>query len=201
MTTSTLASPSAQERRTAPRVPFHGSITLEVLDSSLRVETQAVNISKRGLCLRVQESLDINSRLRMQLRDLPRKRPLACQGRVSWVVQRLDLSEAAPFIYDVGIEFIDPSNLLRRLANRLGLALVTPAVRTGAGRTLRPAVIRNRLHIPCLTHEPGVAKRWHLVISIDDAPCFSRRYSSSSDALEAWRRFKRNPAPSRPQST
>lgn len=201
MTTSMLTSVPTQERRTAPRVPFHGSVTLEVLDSTLRVETQAVNLSERGLCLRVQEALDINSRLRMQLRDLQRKRPLACQGRVSWVVQRLDLREAAPFIYDVGIEFVDPPDLLRRLASRLGLALVVPVARNGSGRTLQPAMIRSRLHVPRLTNEPGAAKRWHLVISIDDAPCFSRRYATSAEALEAWRRFKRHPVTSRRRAT
>ena len=167
---------------------------LEVADSPLRVETQAVNLSARGLCLRVQESLDINSRLRLQLRDQGRKRPLACQGLVSWVVQRLDLREAAPFVYDIGIEFIDPPNLLKRLASRLGLALAMPVARNGAGRTLRPAEIRNRLHVPQLTHERGVASRWHLVITVDGAPCFSQRYTSAREALEAWRRFKKNPA-------
>ena len=202
MSTSTLTPAPAQERRTSPRVPFHGSVTLEVLNSPQRVETQAVNVSERGLCLRVQESLDINSRLRMELREQQRKRPLACQGRVSWVVQRPDLSGATPFIYDVGIEFIDPPDLLRRMAARLGLSLAVPAARHDtSGRTLRPAEIHHRLHVPHLTHEPGTSKRWHLVISVDGAPCFSRRYGSSQEALEAWRRFKTGASLRRSRST
>ena len=195
--TTTLASAPTHERRSAPRVPFHGSVTLEALNSSLRVETQAVNFSERGLCLRVQEAFDINSRLRVQLRDQGRKRPVACQGRVSWVVQRLDLREAAPFAYDIGIEFIDPPNLLKRLAARLGLALILPVARNGTSRMFRPAVIRNRLHVPQLTHERGIANRWHLIITVDSAPCFSRHFASAQDALEAWRRFKRTGAPAR----
>ena len=200
MTAPLLASAPTQERRAAPRVPFHGSVTLEVLSSSLRVATQAVNFSERGVCLRVQEALDINSRLRLQLHDQHRKRPLACQGRVSWVVQRLDVREAAPFVYDIGVEFIDPPNLLKRLASRLGVALVMPAARNGADRTLRPAAIRDRLHVPQLTRERserserGVSSRWHLVVTVDGSPCFSRRYASAREALEAWRRFKRQAA-------
>ena len=169
---------------------------LEVADSPLRVETQAVNMSARGVCLRVQESLDINARLRLHLRDQGRKRPIAYHGRVTWVVQRLDLREAAPFIYDVGIEFVDPPNLLKRLAARLGLAHAAPAARNGAGPLLQPATIRTRLHVPQLTRERserGATTRWHLVITVDGAPCFSRRYASEHEALDAWRRFKRNP--------
>ncbi len=178
-------------------MPFHGSVILEVLDSPLRVETQAVNFSERGLCLRVQEALDINSRLRVQLRDQNSKRPVACQGRVSWVVQRLDLREAAPFVYDIGVEFIDRPDLLKRLATRLGLSTLPPTARNGQSRLLRPAAIRNRLHVPQLVHERGAAPRWHLVITVDGAPCFSQRFASAHGAMGAWRQFKRTGASAR----
>ena len=213
----TTASPALQERRKFLRNAGSPPIAINLVHSNRSVLANSVNFNEAGLCLRVQETLEVRSLVRLQLtpgsslakqvRASTRpqtkyvgvgarwQRPLQCTGRVTWVVQRLDLRDNPPFLFDVGIEFVDPPPLLRQfLAQRGGrLGLERPAA--VANKSLAPALIRSRQYVPRLERSSNPALgRWHLVVAIDGVPCFSEHYPSERAAMAAWATFKRRQA-------
>ena len=205
----TVTSPALQERRKFFRNDGSSPIAINLLHSNRSVLANSVNFSEGGLCLRVQETLEVRSLIRLQLTPArPHTKragafgagarwqhPLQCTGRVTWVVQRLDLRGNPPFLFDVGIEFVDPPPILRQFlaqrGGRLGLAR-PPAV---TNKSLAPALIRSRQYVPRLERSSNPALgRWHLVIAIDGVPCFSEHYPSERVAVAAWATFKRQQA-------
>ena len=196
---------AVQERRKVFRVDFRGRAEVGPLTGSARNTSasevwpaDSVNLSEDGACLRLQRELSIHTHVALRLFTESRKRPCECTGRVAWVVQRLDLRDVPPFLYDVGVEFINPSSRLRQFASHLGLDLKTSnGAKTSAPKAaLEPAMIRQRCYVPRVEQEPGAPRRWHLVVTVDGAPCFSRRFASWRELGEAWARFKRRPASS-----
>ncbi len=213
-----------EERRRAPRVEVQAQLAVSVLEPRGAGSIGGINISEGGVCLRLQEALEVRSLVRLQVARGIRaagarlgkdRRPVECTGRVAWVIQRLDLRDAPPFLFDVGIEFVDPPPLLRQLLSRAllsradgGLAALKDlsrdeVARTSAqrrmsasnprkGRELPSALIRGRRYVAKVDDEPGAAARWHLVVFVDEMPCFSGRYSTERATLEAWTQFKRS---------
>ena len=194
---------------TSPR-PRISSLNFLTEVAHTGVSIDGVNLSEGGLCLRLQEALEVKSLVRLQVRK--GRKPVRCTGRVAWVIQRLDLRTAPPFLFDVGIEFVDPPPLLRQLLaiNGMGLAAMkqlsqqettrgttrqglAPA-RASKKRQVVSAQIRGREFIAKLEQQQdaGAAGRWHLVVLIDEIPCFSGHYASERSALEAWGTFKRS---------
>ena len=163
-----------------------------------------VNYSEGGVCLRLEGGLEVRSLIRLQVAPARpgdgvrragaragdgQRRPIECTGRVAWIIQRLDLRSMPPFLFDVGIEFVDPPPLLRRLIAQRNFTPLPE--RNAPGKSLDAAVIRGRQFIPRLARETGHLGQWHLVISVDGAPCFSGRYVSERTALTAWTQFQR----------
>lgn len=185
-----------QERRRFPRTVSGARLSINVIHPSARSVSQ-VNYSEGGLCLRVDEALEVRSLIRFQVAPARagdgHRRPVECTGRVAWVIQRLDLRSIPPFLFDVGIEFVDPPPFLRRLiAQRANVA--TAQDRSAPGKSLDVAVIRGRQFIPRLERDAHRPSLWHLVVSVDGAPCFSSRYPSERAALLAWGLFQRRQA-------
>ena len=191
---------SARDQRKTTRVDFPGRVEVDLSPSQAsrreqpphprgHLEAASVNLSEGGACLRLQEALEIHSRVTLRLFTESLKSPLVCGGRVAWVVQRLDLRNIPPFLYDVGVEFVDPSLRLRQLASSLGLTLKSPGGQSKQDATLQPATIHARSYVPRLQQEPG--NRWHLVVIVDGVPCFSRRYALEREAIKSWEEFKR----------
>lgn len=187
-----MALKTLAERRRLPRVEFQGRVELDIPQSQVRLEANSLNLSEAGVCVRLQKTLDI--RLRVKLRLFPEtwKRPLECTGRVAWVVQRLDLRDSPPFLYDVGLEFLDPPQRFRQLAIRSGVQL-KPVTAHPATPTLQPALLNGRRYVPRLEKESSA---WHLVVWVDGVPCFSRRFPLQREAVESWQQFKRQAASS-----
>jgi len=191
---------TVRERRKVPRVEFQGRVELDVPQLQERLEASSMNMSGGGICVRLREALDIRSSVTLRLFAQPDRRPLECAGRVAWVVQRLDLRHAPPFLYDVGVEFIDPpSRFFRQFASRIGLALKPPSGVSMTSRELgrraspgafQPTTINGRWYLPRLQQEPSSPNRWHLIVTVDGIPCFSQRYPSERKATDAWKRFK-----------
>ena len=185
-----------QERRRFPRSAAGARLSIHFVHPRT-ASVSHVNYSEGGFCLRVDEALEVRSLIRLQVAGARagegQRRPIECTGRVAWVIQRMDLRSIPPFLFDIGIEFVDPPLLLRRLiAQRSGAA---PAQgRRAPGRTLDGAVIRGRQFVPRLEREAGHPAHWHLVVSVDGAPCFSSRYPSERAALSAWGQFQRQQA-------
>ncbi len=170
----------------------------------MHLEANSLNLSEGGMCIRLKEAPEIRSQVRLRLFPTPSKKPLECAGRVAWVVQRLDLRDSPPFLYDVGLEFIDPSPRLRQFASQAGVHVRAPAepIRRPL---LEPAVFRDRGYVPRLDRE-AASGLWHLIIWVDGVPCFSHRYPSQREGVSAWEQFKRQlaahkPRPVKPLST
>ena len=203
------SAPTAIERRKFIRSdsPRFG---VDLLQPSRPISIDSVNISEGGLCLRIQEILEVRSLVRLQLtlagsgghsrrtsegaRQGRGRWPLTCTGRVAWVVQRLDLRDAPPFLFDVGIEFVDPPPLLRQFLAQRGLILAPSQRRAARSKALTPSVIRGRQYVPRLERTPDHATPWHLVVTVDGIPCFSDRLPSERASLATWAQFKRRQA-------
>ena len=172
----TVTSIPAQERRKFSRNELQPPWAVNLLKAGHAVAADGMNFSEGGLCLRLQEVLEVRSMVRLQftparLVDSPRRpvahsgseerhfeeapglkgaRGLQCTGRVTWVIQRLDLRDAPPFVYDVGIEFVDPPPTLRQFMAQSGGHSAQAKGQPVRFKALAPAVIRGREFIPSL---------------------------------------------------
>lgn len=194
----TLTSPTISDRRKFIRHDGAPPIAINLVHSNRPVLADSVNFSEGGLCLRVQETLEVRSLVRFQLtptRSTRWQRPLRCTGRVTWVVQRLDLRDDPPFLFDVGIEFVDPPPLLRQFFAQQGSRIELGRPRAIANKSLAPALIRGRHYVPRLERSSNpTLGRWHCVIAVEGVPCFSEHYPSERAAVMAWGKFKRQQA-------
>lgn len=194
-----LAITPVQERRKFNRTESAGQFAINLLQPHGAVEAEHVNVSEGGLCLRVQEPVEVRSLVRLQVTPesatpLRARRPMTCTGRVAWVNQRLDLRTIPPFLYDVGIEFVDPPPLLRQLMAARGVELPPLKRRALQEKSPASATIRGRRYAPRVERTSTRPPRWHLVISVDGVPCVSEHYPSERAATTAWSRFKRRQA-------
>ena len=189
-----------QERRKFPRNDARPRCEINLLHPPRAIAAGSVNFSEGGLCLRLQEILEVRSLVRLQVTPESgggerTHRPFQCTGRVRWVIQRLDLSDVPPFFYDVGIEFIDPPQVLRQLMAQYGVtAAVERAGRATRERSLASALVHGKEFVPRLERTSTRPLPWHLIITVDSTPCFSHHYASERVALIAWAHFKRQEA-------
>ena len=188
------------ERRKVLRQAFPPRLAIQLLQPPTSVVVDRLNISPGGLCLRLEEALEVRSLIQFQVSPEASatviassgvRFPLHCLGRVAWVTQRLDLRGAPPFLFDIGIEFIDPSPMLQRLVARLNPDSVDQPSKTVLEKALESLLIGGRRFVPRLQRETTRPPRWHLVVSVDGAPCLSAHYPSERAALAAWAQFKR----------
>ena len=197
-----VLNPTLQERRSFPRSAAIPRVAINLLKPQGLITANSVNFSEGGLCLRLQETLEVRSLVRLQVapegkRAVKGPHRVECTGRVTWVIQRLDLRDAPPFLFDVGIEFVDPPPLLRQLVARLGGRLGALKARGVSQKSFDPALIRSQRFVPQLERQAHHPLQWHLVVSVDGVPCFSGHYPSQGAASAAWVRFKRQQAKGR----
>ena len=189
-----VASASIQERRRSTRCEGSPQLAINLVQPHRgAVPAASVNFSEGGLCLRVRESLDVRSLIRLQLTPAttPRAKPLHCTGRVTWVVQRLDLRAGPPFLFDVGVELVDPPPLLRRFLVQRGGAPGAAKPAASARKWLIPSQVRGHEYAPRLERSAQPGHRWRLVVTVEGIPCFSEHYPSDRAAAAGWTRFKR----------
>ena len=192
MSTKTLT----QERLHFTRAPWPAALGINLLQPPGAGPVNHVNMSEGGLCLRLPTRLEVRSLVRLQLTpadSLARRwRPMECTGRVAWVTQRLDLRAMPPYLFDVGIEFVNlPRSIHRRLTQQhIQVGAVKPRG-SNHGKPLEPAVVKGRQFVPRLDPDGLRQARWHLIVTVGDVPCFSRHYPTEHEALAAWERFKR----------
>ena len=194
-----LTPPPLKERRKFVRGEPPSRFAINLLQPHRAVAASYLNFSEGGLCLRLQEMLEVRSLVRLQLtpeggRSMRSVRPVECTGRVAWVIQRLDLRGMPPFLFDVGIEFVDPPRDFRHFLVQQGGSLAVPNGRLASEKSLEPSLIHGRRFVPRLERGPVPSRRWHLVVSVDGLPCFSGHYASQREAMTAWASFKRQQA-------
>ncbi len=182
--------PFVQEHRKRARGPFGSRVQVAVPPAARAMEANSVNLSEGGMCLRLKEVLEVNARVQLRLFAQAKKRPLMCAGRVAWVMQRLDLRARAPFVYDVGVEFVKPPLTLRQVTSTLTRPVLRPTVVNGR-MPLEPTLVGERRYLPTLQREPAAGGSWHLVVRVDGVPCFAKRFRSQQDASRAWGAFQR----------
>lgn len=185
-----------QERRQFSRSALPTRVGVSLLQPGGPVSADSVNFSEGGLCLRLQEMLEIRSLVRLQL--TPGRsgagrfdRTVECTGRVAWVIQRLDLRPIPPFLFEVGIEFVDPPPTLRQLIAQRGGTPVAFKDSDAREKPLESCAIRGREFVARLVRAASHPSQWHLVVSVEGAPCFSGHYPTEREAVAAWARFKR----------
>ena len=189
-----------QDRRKFPRNDVRPRFEINLVQPPRTIAAGSVNFSEGGLCLRLREILEVRSLIRLQVTPEGgvgerTHRPVQCTGRVRWVIQRLDLSDAPPFLYDVGIEFIDPPQFLRQfLGHHRVAAGVEQAARAARERSLASAMVHGREFVPHLERTSAKPLPWHLIVMVDGTPCFSHHYASERLALAAWASFRRQEA-------
>ncbi len=186
-------STTVQERR---RFTRHGALrcSVDLLQPHGPVTAESVNVSEGGLCIRLDQMLEVRSLVQLQLIPDRTSRPMACRGRVTWVMQRLDLRNMPPLLFDTGIEFINPSPSLRQFLSRQGVELISAKSASTRQKRLEPSVIRGRTFVPRLDHTATRPSGWHLVVSVDGMACFSEHFPSERTAVTAWTTFKRRQA-------
>ena len=172
-----------QERR---RFTRHGALrcSIDLLRSSGPVAAESVNVSEGGLCIRLDQMLEVRSLVQLQLTPDRKSRPMPCRGRVTWVMQRLDLRDMPPLLFDTGIEFVDPSPSLRQFLIRQGVELMSTKSASARQKRLEPSVIRGRTFVPRLDRTATRPSRWHLVVSVDSMACFSGHFPSERNRIE-----------------
>ncbi len=190
---------SIKERRQFGRATWPVDVTISLLEPQGLDLVDHVNVSEAGLCLRLPANLEVKSLVRFQLTPnrnrLGKFRPMECTGRVAWVTQRLDLRNVPPYLFDIGIEFVNPTPVLSRLLSlheevrgeRHLAAVSVPKKLVGAD-------IGGRCFVPRITRDGGKSTPWHLVVSVDDSPCFSHHFATEHAAYEAWTQFQRQQA-------
>src|SRR3989338_6777358 len=98
-----------QERRRFPRSAVAARLSVNLVHPRT-ASVSHVNYSEGGLCLRLDEALEVRSLIRFQVApaksgERPKSpRLIECTGRVAWVIQRMDLRSMPPFLFDIGIE-------------------------------------------------------------------------------------------------
>ena len=184
---------TVQERR---RFARRGALrcAVDLLQSSRPVAAESVNVSEGGLCIRLDQMLEVRSLVQLQLRPDRTSRPMQCRGRVTWVMQRLDLRDMPPFLFDTGIEFVNPSPSLRQFLIRLGVELRSAKRPFIHQKKLEPSRVHGRTFVARLDHTSTRPSRWHLVVSVDGTACFSEHFPSERTAVAAWTTFKRRQA-------
>jgi len=187
-----LTSIAVAERRKSPRDTLPSRVTVQLLQADRSTVAEGVNVNGGGVCLRLREMLEVRSLVQLLLtpgNGGRGRRPVRCAGRVTWVMQRLDLRGSPPFLFDTGIEFVNPPPSLRQTIVPGG----GPAPQGRGARSPKPgpAVIRGREYVPRVQRSDEPRPRWHLVVLAEGVPCESRHYPSERAALAAWVRFKR----------
>jgi hypothetical protein len=162
------------ERRKHSRGIFAGRVQLARTPSDV-LDANPVNVSDAGICLRIKELLEVSSRVQVRLFASAKQPPRTCDGRVAWVVQRLDLRSSPPFLYDVGVEFLKAA-----------------VAQTNGRLKWEPIVVAQRRYTPSIQRDLAGGDPWHLVVRVDGAPCFAKRFGMLRDAREAWEKFQRD---------
>ena len=180
-----------EERRQFPRSDVGRAFNVSLVQADRSIPVESMNVSEGGVCLRLEELLEVRSLVRLHLtpareRSAASAHAMECAGRVAWVMQRLDLRTMPPFVFDVGIELLNPPSQIRTLVGSRPEQSEAPREK----KALSPSTLKGREFIPRLVRTATEAP-WHLVVSVDGIPCFSGHYPSERAAVEAWARFKR----------
>ena len=111
--------PAPHEQRRSLRVAFGGQALIRAEGHVAFMPCQPQNVSVGGVCLRLNEDMELRSEVDIQLVAPELSHPIQCHGRVNWTTARLDVRPQPPVPYDIGIEFVGISPALRAELDRM----------------------------------------------------------------------------------
>src|SRR3989338_4333380 len=106
------------EQRQCPRVGFEGRALIPPDGRATFTPCEPRNVSEGGVCLRLEEDMELRSEVDIQLLAANLTQPIQCHGRVNGTTARRDVRAQPPIPYDVGIEFVGLSPQLRAQLQR-----------------------------------------------------------------------------------
>lgn len=99
------------DKRRFPRVNYKCNVIIQKGNKpAVSISTFTENIGVGGVCVVLEEPVEIFSEVEMELFFSDGISPIKCKGSIVWVVKRavLDKSKA---VYDTGVEFLDISDV------------------------------------------------------------------------------------------
>ncbi|MDD5073298.1 MAG: PilZ domain-containing protein [Candidatus Omnitrophica bacterium] len=95
------------DTRRGARVVFECVVIVKKKETSLVFRTQTENISTGGICVILEKGLLRNTPVDVEIFLADDPVPLACGGKVAWVMRRNEYAKKKPSQFDTGIEFTD----------------------------------------------------------------------------------------------
>jgi len=95
---------TGMDQRRFPRVRQQCVVSLRQATARHSIATSTENVGVGGVCVLLDEGLDIFAPVDVELILGDDQPPVACRGMVAWVVRRRELNR--PPLFDTGIEFV-----------------------------------------------------------------------------------------------
>lgn len=99
------------DKRRFPRVNYKCNVIIQKGNrTAVSISTFTENIGVGGVCVVLEEPLEIFSEVEMELFFSDGISPIKCKGSIVWVVKRSALDKTKA-VYDTGVEFLDISDI------------------------------------------------------------------------------------------
>lgn len=92
------------DQRRFPRVQQSCTVALRQVHGRPAIAATTENVGIGGVCVLLDQGLDIFAPVDVELALADGGPPLACRGMIAWVVRRRELNR--PTVFDTGIEFV-----------------------------------------------------------------------------------------------
>ena len=92
------------DQRRFPRLRHACVVSLRQATGRPSIATTTENIGLGGVCVLLEQGLDIFAPVDVEVTLNDGRPPLACRGTIAWVVRRREWQQ--PVIFDTGIEFV-----------------------------------------------------------------------------------------------
>ena len=102
----TNKSANIKERRQFPRFDYENIQIWKDLTSNM-LNCKAKNLSAAGVCVLLDEELEIATKFGIKITLPDKHRPITCNGKINWTMARADRRKYPPYEYETGIEFTD----------------------------------------------------------------------------------------------
>ena len=104
---------AGMDQRRFPRIRHACVVSLRQATGRPSIATTTENIGMGGVCVLLEQGLDIFAPVDVEVTLNDGRPALACRGMVAWVVRRREWQQ--PVVFDTGIEFVglDPEDRTR----------------------------------------------------------------------------------------
>lgn len=102
------------DKRRFPRIKHRCMIRVSGYGKEKVFDTFTENIGAGGICVVLDREVDLFKNAKLELYLTDKDSPISCKGTIVWVIRRRLGSQGKAIEYDVGIEFIDISDMDRK---------------------------------------------------------------------------------------